>query len=359
MGHAIDNNYLNEAIKQLESAIGLKEKIPNKNFLAPLIIDGNIKESIKGIARQLNLPIEVNIIEVPDDYREQSGAKKYYSTGLAPVDENGKSISGITAQVLIPSDLPFYGSSALINYPITVKIGENCLKYPKAFSMIIAHELSHVLLRSIQHKEMNNEFYTDLTAMMLGFNDLFHEARKIVETTTDHNIFYSTTETTTTKYGYLNEDQFYFAHNKIRELLDKCRLKKQNLIKKAEYAHKLIGSLQKLYRKLGLFLSLLKTVKKQISKEDFALVQMFYQPGYFDNYEILIKTNKAQADHALSHLLNLMHYTDNIGKLEKELDAVIETIKSKISGTRENIKVIGKYLDFVPKIKASFRLLFI
>jgi len=66
------------------------------------------------IARQLDLPIDINITYVPNDYRSQKGDNQFQSTGLVKVSQNGTQGSeGIIAQVSIPGNLPFYGSSAL------------------------------------------------------------------------------------------------------------------------------------------------------------------------------------------------------------------------------------------------------
>jgi Zn-dependent peptidase ImmA (M78 family) len=66
----------------------------------------------------------------------------------------------------------------LNNFPINVWISENCKDKPETFMTIMAHELSHVLLHSLRHKEMDNEIYTDITAILLGFSVVIKKRKK-------------------------------------------------------------------------------------------------------------------------------------------------------------------------------------
>ncbi len=178
------------------------------------------------IARQLDLPIGINIITVPNDYRAQNSSNRFDSRDLAKVHPHGLGNEGIIAQVNIPGSLPFYGSSTLIDYPIDVKVSENCRKSPGVFIMIMAHELSHVLLYSLRHPQKDNELYTDLLAMMLGFQTIFRNARKITTTQKQHDFMSPTIITITVTYGYLSDEQFNFAYNKINSILEKIEKEK-------------------------------------------------------------------------------------------------------------------------------------
>ena len=105
----------------------------------------------------------------------------------------------------------------------------------------MAHELSHIVLRSLWHKERNNEVYADLTAMILGFSRVMKKGRKIKETQpvgTRNHVIYSETVTKTlmTTYGYLSDDQFKLASDKIDGILKKyrtsCRDSKEKLMRR-------------------------------------------------------------------------------------------------------------------------------
>ena len=226
MDNEISNEYVEKAINELTKFFGIKEPVSSGNIFQK-IRSGKVKEAIKLIARQLGLPVDINITNVPNDYKAQNNDNQFHSTHLAKVHQYGSGGEGITAQVSIPGNLPFYGSSALNDYPINVKISDNCTKHPVVFAMIMAHELSHILLHSLNHPQKENEFYTDLTAIILGFQNIFQNGRKITETDVEHGFMSTTTKTQTVTYGYLNDEQFNFARNKINTILENNRKRKR------------------------------------------------------------------------------------------------------------------------------------
>ncbi|GAG14361.1 unnamed protein product, partial [marine sediment metagenome] len=210
MENEISNEYIENAINELNKFFGVKEPVLSENIFS-LTRGGKTKEAMKLIARQLGLPIDINITNVLNNYRAQNNSNQFHSTHLTKIHQHGSGSGGITAQVNIPGSLPFYGSSALNGYPINIKISDNCTEHPVVFAMVIAHELSHVLLYSLSHPKKENEFYTDLTAIILGFQNIFQNGRKITETDVEHGIMSTTTRMQTTTYGYLNDNQFNFA----------------------------------------------------------------------------------------------------------------------------------------------------
>jgi len=232
MENEISNEYIENAVIELSGFFGIKEPIDGEKIFS-LVKRGKVEDGIKLIARQLGLPININITDVPNDYRSQGGQNQFHSNYLVKTNKDGKGSEGITAQVNIPSNLPFYGTLALSGFPINVKISSNCVVYPEAFCIIMAHELSHILLYSLNHIKKENEFYTDLVAMLLGFQKIFRDGRKITETLgTENDFFGTTTKTQTTTYGYLSDTQFNFAINKINSLLKIDESIKEKLIDK-------------------------------------------------------------------------------------------------------------------------------
>jgi len=201
----IGNEYIGHAIDELVDTLGVKEDTSHQD-LVDLLKQGDITQCITGIAQSFGLPVEIRLQYVPKNFRPGS-ATRFETRDLARTDASGRAIGGITAQVAIPRNLPLYGSATLSRFPITLKVSENCADWPLAFMAVIAHELSHVLLASLNHPQKENEFYTDLTPMVLGYSRLMEEGRKCTETTTSGNV--TTTQTTT--YGYLTDEQFSFA----------------------------------------------------------------------------------------------------------------------------------------------------
>lgn len=252
----IDNKYISNAIDELINLLGIKEDIPPAILLKTLRA-GKIKECVENMAHYLGLPIAVNI----------SYSSKFESRSLATTDSSGRGVGGITAQVSIPGHLPFYGSSGLQNFPINVKVSGNYQRHPETFMAIMAHELAHVLLHSLKFKKKDNEFYTDLTAMILGFPDVMRSGRKVVETREKYDPIRTTKmiETTTTTYGYLSDEQFNFAFNRINEILNKSAASKEKLFEKlTTYRQKLL-SYKKEFFKFNKFVEYLdKNQKKEL-----------------------------------------------------------------------------------------------
>src|SRR5437016_4185939 len=135
---------IRKAITELVSTFGVKEPVDDKEILSFIHI-GNVKQAIKLIAINLGLPIEVQLSYAPKAYSPDSGAV-FNSSQVVPTDERGRGIGGITAQVLIPDGLPLYGTSAMSNLPVQVRVSENCADKPATFVTVMAHELSHIVL---------------------------------------------------------------------------------------------------------------------------------------------------------------------------------------------------------------------
>ena len=104
----VKNDYIEKALNELIPVLGTKEFIDHQKIIS-LVHSKKVKEAIKTIALYLGLPIEVNISYVPKGYRP-SASDGFQSRHLAKTDWRGRGTSGITAQVSIPSNLPFYGT---------------------------------------------------------------------------------------------------------------------------------------------------------------------------------------------------------------------------------------------------------
>lgn len=362
MDNEISNEYIDKAINELAKFFGIKEPVLSENIFQK-IRSGKVKEGMKLIALQLGLPIDINITNVPNDYRAQNGDNQFHSTHLTKVHQHGSGSEGITAQVSIPGNLPFYGSSALKDYPINVKISDNCTEHPVVFAMIMAHELSHVLLYSLNHSQKENEFYTDLTAIMLGFQNIFQNGRKITETDVEQGFMSTTTRTRTTTYGYLNDEQFNFARNKINTILEKNRERKKLLSDKIKRFNKLFSKYKKILYKFKKFLDYLtKNTSSKISGADGKRMTEFFQPGYIDDLDVPLKDYGIKKENIQNFLNDLTHYTDQrVASIEsyiKELSSYFEKLNSKLSIIKKDAKMLSKYVGYKYRIKVFFFLLF-
>lgn len=355
MENEISNEYIENAINEIEKFFGVKEHILDENIFS-LIIDGKVKDAIKLIAQQLDLPIDINITNVPNDYRDQNGNNQFHSTYLAKVNQHGSSSEGIVAQVTIPGSLPFYGSSTLIGYPINVKVSDNCTEHPIVFAMIMAHELSHILLYSLNHPKKENEFYTDLTAIILGFQNIFQDGRKITKTHVEDSFMGTTTTKQTTTYGYLNDEQFNFAYGKVNSILNKNRGRKNFLSEELKKFTKLLSKYEKNLFKFKKFLEYLtKNINKKISGEDGKKIVAFFQPGYMNELDLSSKECNEKKETIEEFLKELTHYTEQrvkqLSTYTNDLKTYTNELKIKLMLLKKDVGMLGKYVSCKYRIK--------
>lgn len=348
----IDNKYIENAISHLFSTVGLKEPISDQKIIS-LIHSRKTKEAIKEIAKCLGLPIEINLSYVPKGYNPNSN-DGFQSKHLVKTDWRGRGTSGITAQVSIPSYLPFYGTPGMVNFPISVRVSENCNENPSTLIAVMAHELSHIVLHSLWHKEKENEFYTDLTAMMLGFGDVMKVGRKVIKTDsfTEHGILSSKTTTTTqtTTYGYLSDDNFNYAYSRIQGILDDHRKGKRKMVKKIKQFEKIIKKQKIELSYFKKYLSYLdQNLNQKISHQDGAWISTFHQTGYTDDFESAMRKMESEIKNFKSFINNLNHYSESrledIKKFEINLKPLAGDLNSKYDRVRGAVIILKKYVS--------------
>lgn len=354
----VKNDYIEKALNELIPIFGIKEFIDHEK-LYPLVHSKKIKEAIKAIVIYLGLPIEVDISYVPKEYRRNAN-DGFQSTHLVKTDWKGRGSGGITAQVSIPSNLPLYGTPSMVNFPIRVRLSENCAENAASFIAVMAHELSHVVLYSMLHKEKENEFYTDLTAMILGFANVIKIGRKITNTTeqTQKEIFSSITTTTTETitYGYLSDENFDFAFNKIESVLSKQKSAKKELIKKLKQFKKQLSRTKKLSVYFKKYLEYLdKNLNQKISQEDGHKISAFHQPGHTDNFQAVVRKNETSLENSLKFVENLKNYTEGnietMQKYEAQLKSANEELAKQHFLLQKDVDVLKKYVSLFYKLK--------
>lgn len=365
MDNEVTNDYIDKALNELYLIFGVKESIDYKKLI--LLIDAKkIKEAVNEIALYLALPISVNISYVPKGYRPNSN-DGFSSLHLVKTDTRNRGIGGITAQVSIPQNLPLYRSPGMVNFPISVRLSENCAENPATLISVMAHELSHIVLYSMWHKEKQNEFYTDITAMLLGFAKNMEIGRKVIKTKiyTSSGFLSSTTttHTETTTYGYLSDENFDFAFHKIKDLLNKQKTIKIKLLKKFELSRKQLCRTKRLLFCFEKYLEYLdKNLKQEIFPEDIKKLSAFHQPGYTDSSHFFLREETARLEVSLKNIEDMQAYTEGSVKMMREYDVQLDlTNKELIKYTsllKNDMDVLRKYIGFLYKIKLKFLVLF-
>ncbi len=349
----VKNDYIEKALNELVAIFGVRE-FYGETRLISLVNYKEVKEAIKDIALQLGLPIEVSISYVSKDYRPNAN-DGFQSTHLVKTDRHSRGIDGITAQVSIPWNLPFYKTSGMVNFPISVRLSENCLENPETFISVMAHELSHIVLHSLRHKEKQNEFYTDLTAMIFGFGNIMKSGRKVVKSTRIDEGFLSrkyTIHTETTTYGYLSDENFNFALNKIGKDLSKQKSIEQKLLKRLRQFEKQLSKTKRLPLYFIKYLEYLgKNFNQNISQEDAYRISSFHRPDYTDSIQSILKKNEI-------NLEKIKNYNGKsieiIQQYTTQLTSVSEELKRHHDLFQKDINILSKYISFFHKLKLKF-----
>src|SRR5438309_915273 len=96
---------------------------------------GAMAECADAIGRHMGLPIKIAVTYTAEN-------RRFSSHHLVKTDASGRGIGGIAAQISIPSDLPFYGSSAFKGFRVEILLSKNFRSAsPDTAIAVIAHEL--------------------------------------------------------------------------------------------------------------------------------------------------------------------------------------------------------------------------
>jgi len=355
----IDDSYLDIALHNLMDYFGIVDEIDH-NLLLNNIRKGRVEEAVKMIAQQYGLPIKVNIIYVSEHYKDKNSSK-FTTTQMTKRDREYPGSEGITAQVEIPGNLPFFGSRDLENYPITVKICKRITEFPASFALIMAHEFAHVLLSSLSHCEKSNEFYTDLTALVFGFRSVFLEGSKAVTHSSSYSTIYHQQKTTETiiEYGYLSTQQLNNAIATINSILFDYT---ENVIVTNRCVEEYVSKLQlmrKLARKFRFYHNeITKTKLTKLKQSDADAISSFYHPNFYDElFESISSKEKFLTGfkHEGYRLKKGNKYPKTMEKRVKKIKCRMETLDEEIEQLKHNIRVINRNLNLIKRFRLSFQ----
>lgn len=348
MKNDVSETYLKNAIEELEHDLGVKTGIDRKKLINE-IKEENIEKAIKLITQHLKLPIKLKVEK----------GKDFKTSGLTNVKSHKQSLEGITAQVEIPNNIPLYGTKNLIDFPIKVKVSEESLVYTHSFAYVIAHEMIHVLLYSKNKKYKDNEFYTDLAVLMLGFKNIYKRGRKIIKIDHDGNKTIRKTKT----YGYLDDNQFQFAVDKINSILSKKQEKKEELNRKIKKLEKNLIKYKRVNYRINNFVNYIMNNKEEISPEATKKMSEFLYFNQENKTEELIKKYNKDIKKIKKFYTHLNYFTpDKMEKLNsysKKLINLNNSIERKINSIKANIKKIRKHINFLEILKTYIKSFYI
>lgn len=351
MFERLTNADLSTAVDEMVASLGVKEETPYANLVA-MLGKADTQGCVQEIASRLGLPILISISYVSKGYRP--GVAGFRSSELSRTDWTGHGIDGITAQVSIPESLPLYGSSSLSGYPITVRVGEGCSDRSETFIAVMAHELSHVLLRSLRHPQRDSELHTDLVPILLGFGHCVGRGRKSVRTENSSN----GTTTHTTTYGYLTDSQFEFVRERVRGFLQRHEGQKKRLLTLIAQANR---RLQKTTERLASFREYLAYLDAHLTgkmrTDDARRIVGFHTWDYTRDWESSITNIRIQVEESTVFAGSLTHYTSNaverLGEWTAALEMTFEPLGQVMEAITLDVKTLRRYVSPIYRLRRA------
>ena len=166
------------------------------------------------------------------------------------------------------------------------------------------------------------------------------------------------TKTLTTTYGYLSDEQFYFAFNKINEILNRNINLKKMLLEKLTAYRKHLYSYKKELLKFNKFVEYLdENQRKRIRKEDADVIVSFHQVDYAERFTVVIRNNEGRLKEINDYRVGLAHYTqprlNTLQKFSKEIDILMTDLKREFNLLNKNVSILEKYVGFLYKWKIN------
>lgn len=311
MNSGVNTEYISNAIDDLVNVLGVREEISTGKLLRFLKAK-DVKGCIENMASNMGLPITVNL----------SYGSAFESRHVARTDSQGRGIESISAQVSFPRSLPFFGSTQMQGFPIDVKVSEGCTVYPETFITVIAHELSHVVLKSIWYRERDNEIHTDLAAAILGFSGVMKVGR----------ITGGLLGSTMTIYGYLDHQGFDYAMNRIDKIRAEYRAYKKALMEKLSTCASQLSLCKRELEAFDRYLGYLdRNPSRRIWAEHVHKIIQFHQPDYTERLRKMMMLNDEKVKEATKFCTKLNHYTAEKLTSLKEFDAQISSSMSSFN----------------------------
>ena len=342
----LDNAAIGRALAELKATAGVRPDAPWGDIA--LILRRDVRQAVSMIASHMGLPIDVRLRILPAGYRP-GATDGFKSTALVELDEAGNS-GGITAQVTLPSSLPAYGSDAMKGYPIEVLISEEATKEPYAFITVMAHEFAHVVLYSLRHPRKEDEFYTDLTSMLFGFSEVVKRGRCITKQTSQRSGNVVVTHTTTTKYGYLSDENFYFAYPQIRDIAKFANEADGDLSARFKKASCLTAQAETALTDFVIFLEELDArPPRSMSPEDGLRVVSFHEAGYLDGYLKACVERRAflaSLERAVPVRWTAAAF-DRTKKIHADLDDIDRDFSFKMKGLHDEVRILRRNSSLV------------
>jgi hypothetical protein len=347
------DKYIQNAIHELISIFGVSE---NVSLNIPFSFKkSDVGKYVKAVAMKMGMSIKVDISYVSKGYSSSSGTA-FKSSQLARTDATGRGIESITAQVIIPENMPLYGSKDFNNNLINIRVSENCLEKPETFVTIIAHELSHVLLKSVRHPKANDEIYADLMPIILGFGEIVKVGRKVISYSFQGNREIKHTVT----YGYFTDSEFDVVVSTIMQIVTKRKNEKELILSKMSRLKEQCVALKDNLQKLKSFIGIVDMQhRKSINKQDNIRIVQMHSLDYFQDIELGISNYQKEFDSIKMHIQQLICYTNSSVKKMREYSDSLTNIgialDEKCQVVKKDLEILKRNMRFLQRIKMGIK----
>jgi hypothetical protein len=350
----LSNEEISKAIDELIEKVGGSMDMPHQGLVS-LLRTSETRACVQEIALRLGLPVRIELSSVANN-PSLADKDRFRSSDLVRGSRSGEGTESITAQVLVPENLPRFGTIALNDYPIQVRISADCHQYPESFVAILAHELSHVLLAVLRHPMKANELYADLVPMILGFREVVRIGRKVSERTRNGN----TTTVHTHRYGYLNDSQFDFAYNYVGQFVDQYALMRGQVLRVAYETKKGIESaFQGLlsYREGLTYLD--SSPPRQMDAEDARKVVRLHDRDFCGEWEEELRRAAEEVKHIEANVERLNHFAGppkvQLDEYARSLDRKAQRVGQIVKDISEDINLFSRYFSASYRIRRVWK----
>lgn len=351
MSHGPCDEEIRSALNDLARCFGVREETACPELVSLLRARG-AEACVQEIAVRLALPVRIHLSYVPQDFRPGC-RERFETTALARTEGSGRGAESITAQVAIPRDLPLFDSPGLRDYPVHVRVSENCHEHPDTFVTVILHELSHVLLASLRHPRKDSEVHTDLVPLLLGFGGVVRRGRKMAVSTINGD----RTITRTTTYGYLTDAQFEFACWYVADLLQHHRYARMHLLHLARRVQQNIDQVSRDMANFGEFLRQVgRRQPTRVKREDASRLVELYSLNHCLEWESRLAGIRTNTETAASFARLLDHYTGSaVDRLEQHT-LTLESNRAEIAALARavagDLALLRRYLGLIYRLRA-------
>ena len=288
-------------MESLVKVVGINEKVDDA-LLIDKVADGKTKEVVEAIARQLRLPVSIRL------------------------HESQEARPGVLAEVKIPPDLPMWGLASLKGYPLNVTVYKGHDATPSRFIYVVAHELSHVVLKSLGRVDEDKDVHekqTDLTVLLLGFATSFRLGK----------------DTLGEVAGYLSANEVEYAYSLYLKMLAAKRAERRPTpAKKEPLPSDVVSAMEDVLwfdRRLKLLLSHPET---KIGAEDTQEVSLLFV--------MKLEDEKAkEMKEALGEYKKLLGSDGDKEAFDKVAQKISRLHKNTAVPTAEDKVLLGKYTD--------------